>query len=291
MSDLSEEFSGTLGEIFQTIKKSLEAGGIEHPGFEARLIIERRTGLDQAVLISEPARLVSQTQRHKILDDVSQRLSGKSLHRIYGEREFWGLPFYMGPQTLEPRPDTETLISVALALFGGELPAKVLDLGTGSGCILLSLLKEWPDSEGIGVDLSFETLKVAQENAERLGVRDRARFICGSWAEALKGPFELVVSNPPYIVRSEIPGLAPEVRDHDPILALDGGEDGLEAYRQIFSMLPRLISRSGKALFEIGSEQEESVMRLAEKYGFSIRKAHRDLAGRPRVVEISCGDK
>lgn len=289
--DATGDFSATLGALYHSIKKKLYEGGIEHSGFEARLIIEKRTGLDQAVLICEPERRVGPSQISKIMDDISQRLSGKSLYRIHGAREFWGLEFEIGPETLEPRPDTETLVNVALPLFGAVGPASILDLGTGSGCILLSLLKEWPSSEGIGVDLSYETLMVALRNAKRLGFEDRARFICGSWAEAIKWPFDLVVSNPPYIVRSEIPGLAPEVREHDPILALDGGEDGLEAYRQIFFDLRRLISPTGTALLEIGSEQEESVMRLAEKSGFSIRKAHRDLAGRARVVEISCGDK
>ena len=281
----------TLGQIYKSTKRSLEEGGIEHPAFEARLIIEKRTGLDQAVLISEPERPLSFTQKESILEDVLQRVSGQSLHRIFGEREFWGLPFKIGPETLEPRPDTETLVQLALDAFAADPPPMILDLGTGSGCILLSLLKEWPRSEGIGTDLSFETLKVAYDNAQRLGIGSRARFICGSWAEALGGSFDLIVSNPPYIERSVIPTLSMEVREHDPILALDGGEDGLDAYRQILFSLSGLLSERGKAFLEIGSDQQEIVMRLAEKYGFSIRKAHRDLAGRARVVEISCGDK
>ena len=289
--DLRDVRSKTIGTLYQYLKSELTEGGVEHAAHEARLMIEKRTGLDQAVLISEPGRLVPDMQRLRILEDLDLRRAGHSLHRIFGEREFWGLAFKIGPETLEPRPDTETLVSVAVDSFGSLPPRTFLDLGTGSGCILLSLLHEWQESEGFGVDLSFDALKVARENAGRFGLADRARFICGSWAEAVSGSFDLVVSNPPYIERSVIPTLEREVAEHDPILALDGGEDGLESYRQIFFALPSFLSGTGIALFEIGSDQEKSVMRLAEKYGLSIRKTHRDLAGRPRVVEISCGDK
>lgn len=284
-------FPDRIGALYHYIKATFGRAGIANPGYEARTVIARRTGLDQAVLISEPERAVSEAHRAGIAQDVRQRLSGISLHRIFGEREFWGLPFRIGPETLEPRPDTETLVEAALNLFGAHPPSSILDLGTGSGCILLSLLKEWPGCEGIGVDLSYDTVKVARENAQALGLADRARFICGSWGEALGARFGLIVSNPPYIVRDVISTLERSVRDHDPILALDGGEDGLDAYRKIFFSIPALLSPGGKALFEIGFDQEESIVRLAEKYSCSARRVYRDLAGWARVVEISCGDK
>jgi release factor glutamine methyltransferase len=281
----------TIGGLYQHIRGLLAGAGADNPAFEARLIIEKRTGLDQAVLISEPGRLVPVAQKSRILQDVERLTRGEPLHRIYGEREFWGLTFAIGPETLEPRPDTETLVQAALNLFGANPPSTILDLGTGSGCILLSLLKEWPSCEGLGVDLSYETVKVAQANARALGLADRARFICGSWAEAVDARFDLIVSNPPYIARDVIPTLERCVREHDPILALDGGEDGLDAYRQIFFSLERHLLPGGRALFEIGFDQGESIVRLAEKYRCSARCVYRDLAGRARVVEISCGDK
>ncbi len=289
--DSTEAVSDTIGGLYKHIRGLLLGAGIDNPAFEARLVIEKRTGLDQAVLISEPGRLVPIAQKNRILEDIQRMAQGEPLHRIFGEREFWGLTFAIGTETLEPRPDTETLVEAALKLFGAAPPSAILDLGTGSGCILLSLLKEWPSCEGLGVDLSYETVKVARANAQSLGLSSRARFICGSWGEALGARFSLIVSNPPYIARDVIPTLERCVREHDPILALDGGEDGLDAYRKIFFSLERHLLPGGTALFEIGFDQEESIVRLAEKYRCSARCVYRDLAGRARVVEISCGDK
>lgn len=289
--DSPDAVPDTIGGLYQHIRRTLQKAGIDNPAFEGRLIIEKRTGLDQAVLISEPGRLVPVAQKNRILEDIQRMARGEPLHRIFGEREFWGLTFAIGPETLEPRPDTETLVETALKLFGAAPPSAILDLGTGSGCILLSLLKEWPSCEGLGVDLSYETVKVARANAQALGLSSRARFICGSWGEALGARFSLIVSNPPYIARDVIPTLERCVREHDPILALDGGEDGLDAYRKIFFSLERHLLPGGTALFEIGFDQEESIVRLAEKYRCSARCVYRDLAGRARVVEISCGDK
>lgn len=288
---MSKDHPETAGAFFQHIKTSLAAAGIDNPAFEARRMIEKRTGINQAALISEPGLALSREQKDALFDDLSQRMAGKPLHRIYGEREFWGLPFKIGPETLEPRPDTEVLVEAAIGIYGDYPPKRILDLGTGSGCILLSLLKEWPECGGIGVDVSYEALQVAQENARILGLEGRAQFICGSWGEALNARFDLIVSNPPYIASDVIPTLERSVRDHDPILALDGGEDGLDAYRQIFFSLPRLFSPSGIGLLEIGFDQEESIVRLAEKYRGSVRCVYHDLAGWARVVEISCGDK
>ncbi len=289
-NDSTEAVSDTIGGLYKHIRGLLLGAGIDNPAFEARLVIEKRTGLDQAVLISEPGRLVPIAQKNRILEDIQRMTQGEPLYRIFGEREFWGLTFAIGTETLEPRPDTETLVEAALKLFGAP-PSAILDLGTGSGCILLSLLKEWPSCEGLGVDLSYETVKVARANAQSLGLSSRARFICGSWADAVETRFGLIVSNPPYIARDVIPTLERCVREHDPILALDGGEDGLDAYRKIFFSLERNLLPGGRALFEIGFDQEESIVRLAEKYRCSARCVYRDLAGRARVVEISCGDK
>jgi release factor glutamine methyltransferase len=201
---------------------------------------------------------------------------------------------------LDPRPDTETLVEIALKIAKKEIEkkfhvkqktAEILDLGTGSGCILIALLTELPYAHGVGVDLSYETLKIAALNAKTHGIGNRVSLICGSWAQALQARFDLIVGNPPYIASSSLPNLETEVRNHDPILALDGGKDGLEAYRNIFSSLPRLLKTNGKALFEIGFDQEDDIVRLGRESRIRIEGVHRDLAGRARVVEISCGDK
>lgn len=286
MTDLS-----SLGSLYHYVKARLCEIGSDNPEYEARLILEKRTGASHAVLISEPKRFVGVAEQALIQKDLRLRGEGKPIHRIFGERDFWGLSFKVNSHTLEPRPDTETLIEAALKIYGKSPPATILDLGTGSGCILISLLKEWPDSQGVGVDLSYEAVAIARENARAHEVDQRARFISGSWGDALGARFDLIVSNPPYIEREAIASLQGSVRDHDPILALDGGEDGLSAYRQIFFSFSGLISVGGRGLFEIGFDQEESVVRLAEKYGCSVRFVYHDLAGWARVVEISCGDK
>ena len=170
-------------------------------------------------------------------------------------------------------------------------PVEILDLGTGSGCILIALLSELRESSGIGVDLSPKAIQIAHENAKTNDVDARIQWICGSWADAIDGQFDLIVSNPPYIASSVIPNLDPEVRNHDPILALDGGMDGLQAYKIIFSQLPRLLKKGGRAFLEIGFDQERSIARLSEDSRIRIERIHPDLAGLPRVVEITRGDK
>lgn len=276
-----------LGALYRNLKDVL-------PDLEARIIIRERTGQPWSAIIANPDIPVGNLEQ--VESDVKRRLGGEPLSRIYGEREFHGLTFKISPAVLDPRPDTETLVDVALQKFHVKQAPEILDLGTGSGCILISLLHALPQARGTGVDVSSETLEIARENARTIGVIDRAEFTCGDWGTGLpSGGFDLVVSNPPYIASSVIPNLEPEVRNHDPILALDGGKDGLQAYKNIFPDLPRLLKKGGIALFEIGYDQEDAVMRLGKESRIRprihIAGVHRDLAGRPRVVEISRGDK
>ena len=258
---------------------------------EARLILTRRTPYDWGDLATQPDILLKDEQIALILADMHQRQAGVPLSRVYGEQEFWGLSFLLSPDTLDPRSDTETIIDLAKLRFREKAPERILDLGTGSGCLLIALLHEFKSSFGFGLDLSFDALQMARRNANRNHVADRSVFCCANWTQPIAAKFDLIVSNPPYISNQIIPELDPEVRNHDPILALDGGEDGLKAYRQIFSDLNSVLLSDGIALFEIGYDQGESVMRLAGEYGFLHTTLHRDLAGLARVVEISRGDK
>ncbi len=287
-----------MKDFYQKIRKHLSDGGLETPDLEARWILKSVLNISDADLITG-AGTVSQEQATRIDAIVTRRLAGEPLSRILGEREFYGRTFKIGPETLDPRPDTETLVRIAVGVlekkFHVKQPiplyaAEILDLGTGSGAILLSILKENPDLRGIGVDLSYETLKIASHNAKSLGVSQRSAFICGNWADSITGQFELIVSNPPYIRTSVIENLEKEVRNHDPILALDGGLDGLDAYKKIFSELPRLLKPGGTALLEIGFDQTDDLARLSREPWIRKICTHTDLAGRPRVVEISCGD-
>ena len=261
------------------------------PDLDARFMIEERTCYTLSDIIAAPDSMLSQEQYDTIQADAHKRIGGMPLSRIYGMREFWGLPFEITPDTLDPRPDTELIIELALKRFKDSPPKTILDIGTGSGCILIALLSEFPDAIGLGVDISFGAISTARCNAKRNNIGSRAGFICGSWIESIAAGFDLIVSNPPYIADSVIPTLSPEVQNHDPILALDGGEDGLNPYKILFPKIKNILNPSGTALFEIGFDQEENVMRLAEDSGFALRTVHIDYAGNPRVVDISRGDK
>ena len=218
---------------------------------------------------------------------VERRLEGEPVSRIIGIREFYGRSFRIDASTLDPRPDTETLIEAALGFEDRETPLSILDLGTGSGCILVTLLAELPQASGVGVDVALGALELARANAEILGVGDRAAFLASDWLEAVEGSFDLVVANPPYLSAADMAALSPEVRDHDPAPALDGGPDGLSAYRRIVRGLRKALRPGGFALFEIGPDQARAVARLLADAGLDGGESQhlwRDLAGRPRVV-------
>jgi release factor glutamine methyltransferase len=220
-----------------------------------------------------------------IRDLAHRRLAGEPVARITGEKEFYGLTFTLSPETLVPRPDTETLIDAVLARIDRAASPAILDLGTGSGAILLALLTELPNATGVGVDRSADALATAARNAELLGIARRAQFREGDWAAGIERRFDVVVSNPPYIATQEIAALPVEVRRHDPYFALDGGDDGLAAYRAIFADLPRILTPEGRAFFEIGFGQAPDVGRLAEAAGFQA-SFERDLAGIERVAVL-----
>jgi release factor glutamine methyltransferase len=225
-----------------------------------------------------PARLIGFAQR---------RMAREPVGRILGRREFWGLSFELSPDTLEPRPDTETVVETALSLVPDrQAGLRLLDLGTGSGCLLVALLHELPRASGFGLDCSPGALATARRNAVRNGVGGRSAFAASDWAAAVRGRFDLIVSNPPYIPSPDLAGLAPEVRGHDPIVALDGGADGLAAYRVILAQTSDLLATGGTLVFEIGGTQEEAVGLLAHAARLRVVRAARDLAGYPRALAL-----
>ncbi|MGH1404444.1 MAG: peptide chain release factor N(5)-glutamine methyltransferase [Alphaproteobacteria bacterium] len=283
--------SDTLNAVHRLIIDALKQAEIESYQFEARIILEERSGRTWGDLISHPDAVLEPDVVQEIRNDIDVRLSGKPLSRIYCRNEFWGLPFQVNQHTLDPRSDTETIIDRALSLFDKDREIRILDLGTGSGCIVIALLSEFPKAKALAVDVSENALDCARDNAKLNKVDDRCEFLCGSWFESVEGTFDLIVSNPPYIRSAVIPSLSPEVKNHDPILALDGGQDGLQPYKTIFSHLKTYLNPNGIGLFEIGYDQKDDVMRLSETTGFAQRTVHMDMAGNPRVVEISCGDK
>ena len=281
----------SLTAIYQHLKSNLKDAGIDSYDLEARIMIEARLGIKAQEIGLQPEMSVNPETHKLLMDDLRARTDGKPLSRIYGRTQFWGLDFELSSETLDPRLDSETLIDIALKRFHKDGSISILDLGTGSGCLLISLLYEFKNAYGIGVDLSFDAARTAQKNSILNDVADRCAFINANWAESVERKFDLVISNPPYIRSDVIPDLDENVQKYDPILALDGGKDGLQDYKKIFSNLFSLLKPDGTCLFEIGFDQAEDVMRLGKESGFLIKDIHADLSGQPRVVEISCGDK
>jgi release factor glutamine methyltransferase len=269
------------------VRRAFTEAGIEEAALDARLLLLAAVGIDAAALVMRPEEPLTAAQAERLEDFVRRRLRREPVARILGEREFWGLPFAVSPETLVPRPDTETVVAAGLDFLPDpETPLRLLDLGTGSGCLLVALLHERRHALGIGVDRSHEALLTAQENARRNRVGARAAFVVGDWASCLRGAFDAVVSNPPYIRRSVIDTLAPDVRDHDPLLALDGGLDGLDAYRVILRQAGRLLTPDGLLALEIGYDQEADLRRLAPGAGLDVLRVAADLSGHPRCIVL-----
>lgn len=274
----------SLQDILSNAKEQLRRAGIGTADLDARLLVEHGLDLPRAVFLTEPDRVMASPAQQKIQALLDRRLAGEPVARILGEWEFWGLPFIVSADTLIPRPDTETLVEAGLRQCPSNREARILDLGTGSGAILLALLSERPLAFGVGVDLSAGAAATARLNAIRLGLAERAAFLVGDWASALQGRFDLILANPPYIRQAQIVGLMQEVREHDPILALDGGPDGLAAYRRIVGQLEPLLTPQGQVIFEIGYDQAEDLSAILVAANFKILACLRDLAGHDRAV-------
>lgn len=277
-----------VGHAVREAAQRLGAAGIESPRLDAWLLAAHATGADTNRLRLHPETPLTSPQQACFDRLIERRVVERvPVSRLVGEREFWSLPFALSPATLDPRPDSETVIEAALdqidAQVGGRSAAlRVLDLGTGSGCLLLALLHELPGAWGLGTDRSAEAVATARANAARLGMDGRAHFAVADWAAPLAGGFDIVMSNPPYIARASLPHLAPEVLRHDPALALDGGLDGLDAYRTIVAALAHLLTPAGIALLEIGHDQAEDVGAIVGGAGLRQVELRRDLAGRAR---------
>ena len=276
----------SYGEALGEARAVLRAAGIENAGLDARLLLSAATGLGPAGLISSDRLALSNLAIECFRSHVSRRFAGEPIARILGETEFWGLSIRLNAATLIPRPDTEVLVETALEEARRSLPADITicDLGTGSGAIAIALLRELPEAHALATDISAEALAMARENAERLGVLPRLALEQSSFADGPKGSFDMVLANPPYIPSNAIEELQREVREHDPRAALDGGPDGLDAYRAILARAGTLVGRRGFLAFEVGYDQTDSVMALCREAGLPNVIKVRDLAGKWRVV-------
>jgi release factor glutamine methyltransferase len=278
----------SLAEAGHLIAQSFKAAGIDEAGVDARALLGHALRLDRARLIAQADRILEAREIDAVSVLAARRLAREPVARILGQREFWSLMLTVGPAVLVPRPETETVVETALDTItrGGLRTEKlrILDIGTGSGALLLTLLSEMPNAVGLGTDISVAALAIARENAERNRMTARCSFVTSNIAAGVQGKFDLVVSNPPYVVSSEIASLPPEVRDYDPAPALDGGHDGLDAYRAIAADVARLLAGGGRLIVELGAGQEHAVRTLFTNAGLSVGCVRQDLAGIPRAM-------
>jgi release factor glutamine methyltransferase len=275
----------TIGSVLDSAAAALSQAGVEEPRRLARRAVGAVLGISPVEMLSNPERVLDKQQVSRLRLTLDRLVAREPLSRILGRREFWGLGFALSSDTLDPRPETETIVGAVLRRFPDRNePLRLLDLGTGTGCILLALLSEFPNAFGFGVDLSAGAATTARFNAGALGFASRAHFLVGDWGAGISGKFDAIVANPPYIPVESLAGLPREVALYDPRLALDGGEDGLQAYHSLVMDLGRLLGV--KALFfgEIGLGQARAVAAIIRAHGFAIEGYEHDLAGAVRCI-------
>jgi release factor glutamine methyltransferase len=284
---LNLEASTARSEALASLEKTFQICGIENPAREARVSLCAASGISPVALIVDPREPLG-SSASKVQEVAARRAAEEPLSRIVGKREFWGLSLAITPDVLDPRPETETIVEAALSILSHrrEDPLRILDLGVGSGALLCALLTEFGHARGIGVDISADATDVAQGNLQTCGLSLRAEIRVGDWTNGLEGQFDLIVSNPPYIPTVDLARLPREVRNFDPWLALDGGIDGLAAYRRVLPESRRILASGGWLLAELGAGQAAKVSAVASQCGFTDVMTYQDLAGANRVVAI-----
>jgi release factor glutamine methyltransferase len=277
----------TVGAARRLLADAFRAKGNDTPDLDARILMGHALKLDHAALAADAGRALGGEDVRAIADLAARRIAGEPVARIVGVKEFWGLPLRISEATLVPRPETETLVEAALELIDAGGPRsralRIADLGTGSGALLFALLSELPDATGVATDISVAALNMARANARDLKFDARARFVACDFGEALAGGYDLIVVNPPYVATGDIARLPPEVR-HDPIRALDGGENGLSCYRAIAADAPRLLKPGGHMIVELGAGQDAAVTTLFRAAGLETLPVRPDLLGIPRAL-------
>ena len=289
----SGEPGPSLRELMRSASRALAEAGVETPERDARLLAAAAIGCGAAELISQPERPVDEAAGRRMADFVRRRCLREPVTRILGFREFYGRSFALSPATLDPRPDSEVLIEAVLQYVAAkgwrDRALRILDVGTGSGCLLVTLLAELPAAAGVGTDISQPALDIAAMNARRFDMSGRAKYMHANALEGVEGPFDILVCNPPYIVSGDIPGLEPEVRDFDPPAALDGGADGLHVYRRVIPAITRVLP-CGYAAFEVGAGQADAVEGML-RASIDLRqqgllRRHLDLGAHTRCVSM-----
>ena len=279
-----------LAALYSAVKNAFREAQLTTPDLDARLLVTETLGVSTAQLIANPRRVIPGHLALEVEKRAQARLAGQSIGRILGRRAFWSLDLRITADTLEPRPETETVVELALSVIAPEEAARVADLGVGTGAILLAVLSERLNAVGVGVDVSTAALGQARRNAERHNLDGRTLFVAGNFGEPLAPVFDVVVSNPPYIATDRIPQLEATVRDYDPLVALDGGEDGLSCYRVVFRQAQSMLKKGGRLIVEIDPAAEQAVISEAQRHGLIDVVTANDLTGRPRALSLQLGD-
>jgi release factor glutamine methyltransferase len=275
----------TIGALLTAAQARLKSAGVDTPRLDAILLLAEANAMSEDHIRGRPEAPLAPEAAASFEAMLQRRLRREPVSKIIGRREFWSLEFRTSSDVLDPRADSETLVAGVLAAIPDRAASlRLVDFGTGSGCLLLSLLHELPNATGVGIDVSPPALAIAQDNADRLGLSSRCIFRLGSWGKGIEGTFDVLMSNPPYIESGVVPGLEPEVADYDPLLALDGGADGLDAYRALLPDMARLAVKHAFAALEVGMGQDVAVGRLLADAGFGEIAVLPDLSGIGRVV-------
>ncbi len=287
MSGLPDRNGITIAAALADATRELVAAGVEQPRLDARLLLGHALETPRDRLYGKETATIPAAQHRAFLRLVARRAEREPVSRIIGKREFWSLSFSVGTATLDPRPDSETMIDTVLTRFPDlSAPLRVLDLGTGSGCLLLAVLSEYPQASGLGVDLDPCCLEIAKQNSAASGFDDRTRFQAGDWTAGLDAVYDVILCNPPYIPTRRIGGLEPEVVMYDPVRALDGGSDGLDCYRDLSGGLTAAMAVNSLVFLEIGAGQADMVIRILADAGLCCLEVRKDLGGRPRCLVI-----
>jgi len=275
-----------IDEALALATRRLAEAGVDSARLDARLLLTSVAGLSASAVLLDPGRTLAADAEAAFAALVDRRCRREPVSRILGKREFWSLDFAISLATLDPRPDSETVVEAVLAQFPATPGRRVLDFGSGSGCLLLAVLSERPEWSGVGIDIAEDAVAISRANARTLGLDSRTRFVIGNWDKGLSGPFDVILSNPPYIASFEIPDLAPEVVKFEPRQALDGGEDGLDAYRALAPGIQRLLAPEGRAVLELGRGQADAVAGIMAGVGLAEIERRRDLRGVERCLVL-----
>jgi len=274
-----------IGQILKNAKQALSNQNIESYALDADLLMCKATGLTREKIICYPERIISDKQLDLFEELLKRRINREPMSHILGVREFFGREFIVTADTLDPRPDSECLIEAILEIYKDRpKPENIIDFGTGTGCLLLTVLSEFEDSKGIAVDKSKQAIEVARQNSIKLSLANRVEFVVSNWGKEVKGKYDLIISNPPYIRKNDITVLEPEVANFEPHSALDGGDNGLACYIELAPYIASLIARNGYAVIEHGLNQSNDVRSIMEDSGLEFVAAKKDLAGIDRCI-------